>query len=254
VTPQTETDRFIFDQASRELVAGEPIRHWAYLVTHGGGGIAAALTTKAFFGVITDRRLMLIETRVGAFNVLHENHGVRSIPLDGIKAVHVGGTVTILLATGEEIDLTKDTRTKYATDQPRFVAFLGSAYGHTPEAKALGRKKTRTTLIGIAIALVIVPLYAYYRLHGGNAEVGVSCQGAADGMSCDVTHQSGGADAHVCWEVDLVCKNGKRSKGHGCADVSPKNTTAVPVRDFKDLDACDEVTRATVVNMKVTTR
>jgi len=88
--PQIETaaDRYIQGQLADKLMPGERISHQGYGTTRrlhrGGGGsvlggllaFASVASTKGVFVAITEERVYLIWTRVGAFAPLLENRGV----------------------------------------------------------------------------------------------------------------------------------------------------------------------------------
>jgi hypothetical protein len=93
----TEADRFIQDELRSHLEAGEAIQHQAYVLDHVmTGTIGSAVSTRAFFAALSDRRLFLIKTRLGAFKILLENRGVESIDRDRIKAVRVDDYAIVL--------------------------------------------------------------------------------------------------------------------------------------------------------------
>lgn len=79
----TEADRFIYNQVKPRLAAREVIEHQAY-ATDGEPNTFS----KAFFVVLTNRRLFFIKTRVGAFRLLLENNELVSFSLDQIAVVN----------------------------------------------------------------------------------------------------------------------------------------------------------------------
>jgi hypothetical protein len=82
----TKADRFVADEFAKLTRPGETVQHQAYAVDRPISGIVSAASAKGYFAVLTDQRLLLIETRVGAFGVLCENHGVQEIPREDIVA------------------------------------------------------------------------------------------------------------------------------------------------------------------------
>lgn len=87
--PSTDSDRYVIEQVNPLLEPGERVAVCAYLVPPIEGGkigvFIDAATKMAALAAVTDRRLILVETRIGAFGPLQENHGVRSIPRERIK-------------------------------------------------------------------------------------------------------------------------------------------------------------------------
>jgi hypothetical protein len=87
----TRTDRFVDEQVRPLLVAGEQVQHQAYGTDRELRGTVANLTAKAFFAVLTDRRLLFVQTRAGAFSVPRENRGVESLWRSDIVGVDDDG-------------------------------------------------------------------------------------------------------------------------------------------------------------------
>ena len=85
------------------------------------------------------------------------------------------------------------------------------------------------------------------------AEIYVECKGAADGVSCDVTHRKGKSAGKACWDVVLNCENGAALKARACETVAPEEvkTVTIPESEFGDLSACDQPSGMEVTNMKV---
>jgi len=91
---------------------------------------------------------------------------------------------------------------------------------------------------------------------GGNMfgpEVYVECQGNFGGLGCTVTRRSGDAEASVCWDVTLVCRNGITAVGHACREVpdGPGSVASrnIPWDDIRNFDACDQVMTTAVENL-----
>jgi hypothetical protein len=80
----TERDQFIQSQVTPMLAPGEQALHTAYVVRQPGllwqlllvGGLFLFLMTKAYYAVLTNRRLILIRTRQGFWKPAMENVGV----------------------------------------------------------------------------------------------------------------------------------------------------------------------------------
>jgi hypothetical protein len=109
---RTHTDRFVFEQARKMLASNEVVQHQAYTLDRSLDSAAGALSASAFFAVLTNQRLLLIRTRVGALAPLCENHGVEAIALTDITdCERDGDTLTLTLANGSQRTLhVEDTR------------------------------------------------------------------------------------------------------------------------------------------------
>jgi len=106
--PRTDTDRFIVEQVQPLLRPQERILVCAYLVPPIRGGrigiFISAATSMAALAAITTERLVVIQTRIGAFKPLHENHGVVSLERSDIKGAHVGSTLILELSNGRMLE------------------------------------------------------------------------------------------------------------------------------------------------------
>jgi hypothetical protein len=92
----TEADRFVIDQLSPMLAEGERIQHVGYVVeglpeSGGTAGLIQAARARGWYLALTDCRLLMIKTRVGAFRPLLENHGVEEIPRASVVALQTSG-------------------------------------------------------------------------------------------------------------------------------------------------------------------
>ncbi len=81
---RTVTDRYISEQAYALLEPGETVQHQAYALDRPVDSMTAGFKVNAFFAVLTDRRLLLLKTRAGAFAPLCENHGVEVIQRNAV--------------------------------------------------------------------------------------------------------------------------------------------------------------------------
>ena len=81
-----ERDQYIQSQVGPMLAPGERVLHTAYMVRQPGllwqifllGGLLLFLMTKAYYVVLTDRRLILIRTKQGMFSPAMVNIGQES--------------------------------------------------------------------------------------------------------------------------------------------------------------------------------
>ncbi len=95
----TPRDQFIQQEVGPMLQPGEQVVHQAFMVKQPGllwqilliGGLLLFLLTKAYYVVCTDRRLILIRTKMGMFSPKMVNIGVEEIPLIQIAKCSVSG-------------------------------------------------------------------------------------------------------------------------------------------------------------------
>jgi hypothetical protein len=162
----TQTDAFISSEANRLLVPGEEIVNWAYLAPAISSGstirgavraFADAANKSAAFAVITNHRLLLIQTRIGAFKPLLENIGVQSLERSAIRGAAVGKTMLIELNDGTMLEYQVSRSTSHVSTQRSFFAQVESLLGRSETAHGMLTSKNRAKLIatGIAFALVV---------------------------------------------------------------------------------------------------
>jgi len=247
-------DRFIHEQLAARLAPGETIFHTAYLESMPSSGVVGNLRRKGYWLALTAERLWLIETRVGAFKALTENHGVEAIERAHIQGVHAtASSLTIALVGGRTIALAGSRKPKYTTRQASFFDELAMRHGGTPVAAELGRSQKKQAILGAVAALVIGGIYVGYQMYWGRAEVSVQCETAEGEVRCTATHTSGGASTEACWEVVLACKNGARSRAPSCTkvDKGASAKTTLTESAFSWRTECDQVSGLTVENMKL---
>jgi hypothetical protein len=135
----TRTDRFVDEQVRPLLVSGEQIQHQAYGTDRELRGAVASATAKAFFAVLTDRRLLFVQTRVGAFSVLRENRGVESRWRSDIVGVDDDGDGKLVFRFADggarpfHVARTRglSNQTAFLDDVPRLLAPLAASPGTT---------------------------------------------------------------------------------------------------------------------------
>lgn len=249
---KTETDAFIAAQVGPLLRPFELPLSAAYLTTQ-TGSLAAALMARAFYAVLTNERLILIETRVGAFRPVLENIGVGGYERSQIAGAHVGWNQLILqLVDGrKETYLCVKKHVKVST-QTAFRETIQREHGTGPIAESLAKRHTFATVGGILLTIVIV-VVVFYTTYKSDAKVEVRCQGGGGQIACALTHTGGGADAHVCWDLALTCEDGKTLKHHVCGDVAPAQVSnvAVPEADIRGLESCGLVTKFDITDVEV---
>jgi hypothetical protein len=110
-------DPFIDQQLQGILQPGEQPLYRAYVTRQPGlfwqfilaGGLLLFLMTKAYFAVLTNRRLILIRTKLGLFGPGQANNGVEEIPIQAIQNVTTSGILNNRSITFHKADGTKDT-------------------------------------------------------------------------------------------------------------------------------------------------
>ncbi|GAC1542787.1 MAG: hypothetical protein NVS3B10_07130 [Polyangiales bacterium] len=168
MTPQTDADRFLLEQLRPVLQPGESVLSCAYLAPVIEGGKVAvfvqAATRMAAFAALTDRRLHLVQTRLGAFKPLLENHGVQSLERAAIRGVFVGATLMFELADGAILEYRNNAAAKDVSSQAEFFAVLPVALGTSATAASAAQKKRRQSLIGLGLGIALALLYVWYRM------------------------------------------------------------------------------------------
>ncbi len=165
-----ELEEFIRKQVAPVLERGEVVGPSAYLMPMIGkrGRVSAfvdAASKMAAFGVLTDRRLILVQTRIGAFRPLLENRGVVSLTREKVRGVFVGGTVMFELADGTMAEFVNNASKNYVATQAQFFQRLPEFFGVSQAAADLARREKQITLIAFAVCAVAVLVYLWYRVH-----------------------------------------------------------------------------------------
>jgi hypothetical protein len=249
----TDTEQYIRDQLQSSLREGEQIVHTgAFARGVAGGGISP---TKGYLAALTNQRLLLIHTRVGAFKPLLENEGMTEIELANIRAVAGGAELSIRFHEGEDLELRAAAGSKkHAPETQALQQALIASYGQSEEAKALARGKRRSAILSLVLGLGVAAAFIAYREYFGKAGVEVRCQPRPGVVACELRHVKGAASCKSCWDIAVSCKNGTRSIVNACGNVKAKGTTQVdvPESSFPSLDKCDEAQAIKIENIKVT--
>ena len=170
MVPQTEADRYILQQVQAVLQPGEQVLLCAYLAPIVGGGskigtFVQAATLMAALAALTDRRLILIQTRIGAFKPLLENHGIQSLDRQSVKGVFVGASLLLELADGRMMEYQNNASKKDVSTQTEFFRQLPLLFGPSERASRAAHKKKLQNLIGLALGVAIAAIYVWYRSH-----------------------------------------------------------------------------------------
>lgn len=115
----TKTDRWLSQEATKMLGGPEVIQQQAY----GYDREDAKVVTKAMYVVLTDRRLIVIKARIGAFGPLHENNGVTTYDRrDIVSAAGYERHVSFLFREGAAFDFYAEWSERHLSNQRRFLS------------------------------------------------------------------------------------------------------------------------------------
>lgn len=252
----TEAERYIDEQLESELRMGETIEHRGYLESVMKGGALSAFRAKGYLTAFTDQRLLLIQTKVGAFKPVLDNKGVTAYEYDDIEAVSVRKRMVVIATKdGRQLQLVgKHFKKKYLPGLDGLLSVLQSKWGGSEAAKKMGRKVRLKQIIGGLVIVVIAVVFGIYSFKKGRAKVKVECLSGIKGVGCTVTHVSGSAKAKACFNVVFDCENGVHPRARKCAVVRPGETTEVtlPHDTFSEASACDKATAVHVRKLRVT--
>jgi hypothetical protein len=131
MTTMTKYEQYTYDQLKPTLENGETIQTTAFLFNKSLMGMVllgalSMLGSGYFFAAATDRRLLLIKTKMGFISLKMENNGVTEIPYSNIEAVEPGGalnqkTVTINTKDGSKLKFRLNTLAKFMSGQKKFL-------------------------------------------------------------------------------------------------------------------------------------
>lgn len=239
----TTTDEYIREQVQPLLRSGEQLLHTGYLVTM-GSGLVGAMRAKASFAAVTDQRLILIKTRVGAFRPLLENRGVDSIERGNIKgAIVYGSGLTIELEDGSKLT-TSARRSRHVSGQKDFLRFWESEYGGREASRRLESRR-KLVLVGVVVLAVAAGAAGFwYQRQHGTVRVSVECGGASAGVQCTLRRTAGNDPMRACWTTQIPCANHRFLKKRSCVDVRSDQPVEHTIREdqFADLSRCDRPT------------
>lgn len=128
-------DHFVATQIMPILRPGEQVQHQAYGADRDvtSGNRWDAMSAMGLFAVLTSQRLLFVKTRIGAFGILLENHGVEWFERHGISNVveHGGDALTFELADGTSRYLQLRS-TKHMSNQHEFIRDVPRLLGRMP--------------------------------------------------------------------------------------------------------------------------
>jgi hypothetical protein len=139
---RTKTDQFLADEAKKFVEPGETVEQQAYGYDREETGV----TTKALYLVLTNRRLAVIQSRLGAFGPLRENRGVTLLERSVIQRVEADERhLRFFQSDGSVFDFFAEWSEKHLSNQRRFLAdvprLLGSPIAAMPSLEP-GRAST----------------------------------------------------------------------------------------------------------------
>jgi hypothetical protein len=138
---KTKLDAFVYGEVKPLLEEGEAVQAAAYFDTRRDvpGRLAAfveAATAKGYHTVLTNRRLLFIECRLGALAPLAENKGIMEMPLENVRRASFERSfwrkrrirLQLLHADGEMLLNCRD-HNRHLSTQTHFLDLLEERYG-----------------------------------------------------------------------------------------------------------------------------
>ena len=160
----TETDQFILQQVQAAIGPHESVSVCAYLVPPIEGGKVAvfvnAATKMAAFAAITSNGLVLIQTRIGAFKPLLENHGVVKLRRSEIKGTYLGAKLTIELADARMLEYQDNRGSGHVSTQREFFERLEATFGRSEAAARKAQRERMWTILGMGVGLLLTSILA----------------------------------------------------------------------------------------------
>lgn len=119
---KTKTDRWLAAEAAKVLEGSEVVQHQAYGLDRDSNSTLGAMAIKAMYVVLTDRRLLVIHARLGAFGPLRENRGLKDYPRSSIVQVaHEERHLSFHFQDGTKLDFFADWGERQLSNQRRFL-------------------------------------------------------------------------------------------------------------------------------------
>jgi hypothetical protein len=115
---RTKTDRWLNEEVARLLASRETVLQLAYGYDREDKGVV----TKAMYLALTDRRLLVINTRVGAFGPLHENNDVKSYERGAVRVRADERHLHFVLGDGPPLDFYAEWSERHLSNQRRFLS------------------------------------------------------------------------------------------------------------------------------------
>jgi hypothetical protein len=119
---RTKTDRWLSQEAGKLLEGAEQVQQQAYGLDRESTSALGAASIRALYVVLTDRRLLVIHARVGAFGPLRENRGVQAYDRTEIVRVESNERhVRFLFRDGKALDFFAEWSERHLSNQRRFL-------------------------------------------------------------------------------------------------------------------------------------
>jgi hypothetical protein len=136
---RTKTDRWLADEAKKLLEPGEAVQHQAYGADRDlSTGTVAAMRANAYYALLTNRRLLFIRARIGAFGPLRENRGVDAFPRETIETVQADERhLRFVFKDGNFRDFFAEWSERKLSNQKRFLRDVPRLVGHPQAAAAV---------------------------------------------------------------------------------------------------------------------
>jgi hypothetical protein len=130
-TLRTKTDRWLAEEAKKILESGEAVQHQAYGLDSAANTTGAALSAKACYVLLTNRRLLFIRARVGAFGPLRENRGVETFLRETIETAQADERhLRFVFKDGSVRDFFAEWHERNLSNQKRFLRDVPRLVGH----------------------------------------------------------------------------------------------------------------------------
>jgi hypothetical protein len=132
---KTKADRWLNEEVAKLLAAGETVEQQAYGVDHED----VNAVTSAYYVVLTNQRLIVIQSRVGAFGPLLENGGVVIHDRKTIERVDADERhLNFVFASGTPFDFFAEWSERRLSNQRRFLADVPRLFARPAAALTAG--------------------------------------------------------------------------------------------------------------------
>lgn len=134
---ETEGDKFIAQTVGPMLRPGEQVQHQAYGQRDRAEGVVAAAKNVGLFAVLTNQRLIFVQTKLGAFKPVLENHGVGEVPREAIvDAVEDDYLIQFTLNDGTARTILVVPQEKHFSNQQAFIRDVPRILGKARQTEA----------------------------------------------------------------------------------------------------------------------
>ncbi|HWA73911.1 MAG TPA: hypothetical protein VG937_16325 [Polyangiaceae bacterium] len=121
-TLSTKVDRWLDEEVKKVLERGEAVQQQAYGLDREANSTLGAASIRALYVVLTDRRLLVIHARLGAFGPLRENRGLTEHPRSSIaRVVRDERHLRFTFHDGKTFDFFVEWSERHLSNQHRFL-------------------------------------------------------------------------------------------------------------------------------------